>query len=451
MTGEYRIRPVTLIEGHLEVLVTLGADGRSIESVRLGAYGFRGFEKLLVGLGAESVPYVSQRICGVCPVAHHIAAAKALDAALGVTPPEYAELMRKIMHLHGITQSHLLHTVFMALPDIYGVKSFREVMELRREAVIAGIEALKKCQSIVRILGGKHVHPVTAVPGGVTHVISGEDIEKIEEHCKTALEAFGTMIEGVLDDYMKYVENKTSVMKHVDTKHLALRGRDAIEFYEGDIAVAGRNGVEKTFGAAEYQEYIEEETVEYSYSKLTKIVISGSKYTCRVGPLSRMYCAGTPEYDKARELYNVFKQLEAKHGENPLLYTIARLVETAYCIEATPNLLDKLRRTNAKPRVRVEPREGEGVAAVEAPRGLLIHHYRLNRNGVVEYANIITPTVHNLRPMEEDAEVTAHLYVREQGFRGNEFEETVESIIRAYDPCVSCATHLVRVKVRKGE
>ncbi len=167
-------------------------------------------------------------------------------------------------------------------------------------------------------------------------------------------------------------------------------------------------------------------------------------------PLPRLYCAGIPGYEKSKELYSLFKQLENKHKENPLLYTIARLVKTVYGFEATPGLLEGLKKVDTKLRVRVGPREGESVAAVKAPRGPLIHHYRLNVNvnGIVEYANIVTPTVHNLRAMEEDVSPTDQLYVGEQGFRGAEFERTVESIIRAYDPCVLCATHLVQVKMR---
>ncbi len=446
MSAEEFSTPVTLIEGHLELEVVLEEAGKRVREVLLKAWGFRGFEKLLVGLGAESIPRVAQRICGVCPVAHHVAAAKAINKALGIEIPDYAELITKIINLHGVAQSHLLHTGFMALPDMYRVKSISQILEKRKEVVDNSIRALTNSQRIVSILGGRQVHPVTLVPGGVSYTPSREDIEAVEKACREGIDSLKKLVDEVLEDYTKYLEEVNKSMKYTSTYYVALRGSEPLEFYDGDIIVLHRRQLVSSFKPHMYQDYIEEETVDYSYSKLTKVIVGREKHMFRVGPLARIYGLKDPGYDLSREIYEAFNKLNKEYPENPLLYTMARLVEIAYCFERTLDILEELKKTSIKPRVHVEPRRGEGVAAVEAPRGLLVHHYKLNNSGVVEYANIITPTVHNLRPMEEDVRKTAYSYIDSNGFKKHEYETIAKTIVRAYDPCISCSTHFVKIK-----
>jgi F420-non-reducing hydrogenase large subunit len=443
---EIEVKPVTRIEGHLDIYVKIGDEDIDVQ---IKAGGFRGFEKILIGRPIEETPLIVSRVCGVCPIAHYLASIKAVETILGIKCPEASNTLREILELGGVIQSHLLHLGFLLFPDIanqneetsniYNTSLFKTLIKIRSKAI-----------RIVEISGGRHIHPFNIVPGGVLRFPSRDDLDVIEIEAKEALKYLSGLYTKLSENIKRFIENNSNGIVYEKTAVAALSSStNGIAFYDGMIKVLDNNNSELLFQPDDYIKFIAEEPVRYSYAKKPYIVINGIKKPFRVGSLPRLLLSSDIPYDISKDLYRDFKSINREWSLNPLLYNLARLIETIYCFEKIADLVDKIRRLPSTPRTKVGLREGEGVGIVEAPRGLLIHHLKCDRNGIVTYANLIIPTAINIPIMEYDIKKIVRYFIdkhyTKEDIEYNEVKKRILSLVRSYDPCVSCATHNIHV------
>ncbi len=388
------IEPVTRIEGNAVIEVK---DDR----VYFKVLEFRGFEKFLEGRSFEFVPMITARICGICPVAHAVASARAIENAFGIEISERVEDLRRILLLAQTLQSHALHIFFLALPDYFKSDSFEGVP---KDLVKLGVEMRKVANEIVGRIAVRPVHPEVIV-GGVARDLDRDYSSELK-----------TILNGLKENLDKFEFLKEGEVLN-ETAYLSLNSKGVIDFY-GESLV-GYDGEIFEFNFNEYSEHLIEKVERFSFTKFP--YLRGK--VCRVGPLARLNLTKV-DTDLAKELSEEFKDIR----HETLLYNYARLVEIVYSIEKILEIIDNLR--GGEVRQRVEPKAGEGVGVVEAPRGTLIHHYEFDERGLIVKANLIVPTTINNTAINEDLTATYK--------KGG---ENLEMIVRAYDPCLSCSTH----------
>ena len=444
------IEPLTRVEGHGKVTLLLDEDNR-VKQARLHIVEFRGFEKFIQGRPYWELPVLVQRLCGICPVSHHLAAAKATDQLVGVdqlTPT--AEKIRRLMHLGQILQSHALHFFHLSSPDLlFGYdddvmhRNIIGVLEDYPEVAKQGVMLRKFGQEVIRITSGKRVHGTGAIPGGVNKSITREerdylqaDIQQIIEWSQGALELAKKLFYQDLEHNRRFALINTNMMG-------LCRDDGALDLYHGGLRARTPNG-DFIFDNVDYKEYgslIHEQVKPWSYMKFPYIVSLGQdKGTYRVGPLARINNCDfidTPLAETARVEFKAF----AEEGlvQSTLAYHWARMIEVLYCAEGIQTLLSDPDLLGSDLKVSGEMRS-EGIGVLEAPRGTLFHHYQMNEDGLVTRANLIVSTTNNNRAMNQSIRRVAldHL-------DGHELTEPllnhIEVAIRAYDPCLSCATH----------
>lgn len=446
------IAPVTRVEGHGKVTIHLDAENR-VEEARLHIVEFRGFERFIRGRLMWEVPVIVQRLCGICPVSHHLAAAKAMDMIVGVdqlTPT--AEKMRRLMHYGQLMQSHVLHFFHLAAPDLlfgFGAPAEkRNIFEVLKEQPELGKRAVlmrKYGQEIIEATAGKKIHGTGAIPGGINRNLSGERRDHF-------LKSVDEMLEWA-QDAMKLARDYT--LEHTDlvdsfgtfpSNHMSLvRAEDgALDLYHGNLRALNSAG-DTIFDQVPYTQYHEklvEDVRSWSYMKFPFIKELGPEAGWyRVGPLARMNTASfidTPIADAALgELRDVSGGLP---NHTTLANHWARMIEVVHCVEKIRELLDDPDLQGDDLVVTGDRRE-EGIGVIEAPRGNLIHHYRVDENDQVTYCNLIVSTTHNNEGMNRAVKDVAvnHLSGQPQITEG--MLNHVEVAIRAYDPCLSCATH----------
>ena len=393
------IEPVSRVEGHGKVTILLDADDK-VHQVRLHIVEFRGFEKFIQGRPYWEVPVMVQRLCGICPVSHHLAASKALDIIVGakqLTPT--AEKMRRLMHLGQILQSHALHFFHLASPDLlFGFdaevakRNIVGVAAVAPEVARKGVLLRKYGQEIIRHTAGKRVHGTGSVPGGVNKNLTRAEraglLGEIDTIVEWSREAVGIIRKLFADNAALYAS-----FGRFDSNRLSLvRADGALDLYHGGLrATDGKGGT--IFDHADYQnyyEYLHEEVKPWSYMKFPFIVEQGTEAGWyRVGPLARVaQCDFIPGHD---------------------------LVATG-------------------------ERQERGVGVIEAPRGTLIHHYRVNEDDQIVNANLIVSTTHNNQAMNEAVRQVAMQYLDGRTLTEGLLNH-IEVAIRAFDPCLSCATH----------
>lgn len=445
------IEPVTRIEGHAKVTIHLDDKGK-VEHAYMHVNEFRGFEKFCEGRMAFEMPLITPRICGICPVSHHLAAAKAADEVLGCPPPRPASLLRDLMHMGQIIQSHGMHFFELAGPDlILGFDSdpaLRNVVGLLQADAGLTVKAVmlrKFGQEIIHTLGGRRVHPNFAVPGGVNKALSIADRDSILAGIDDAISTTQIGIK-IMKEWA--AANKADVDKFAvfKTGYLGMvTPENGSELYDGKVRLKDANGGQlELFDGRNYLEYIAEHVESWSYLKFPYYKKMGwPKGVYRVGPLGRLNVAEKMDTPLANAEFKIFKSLNnGKPVENTLYYHYARLIETLFGIEKVRVLLedkDILSKDILNTRQNVK---GEGVGVIEAPRGTLWHHYWTNENGQLKKVNLIVATGNNNWAMCEAVDSVAKTYIT-----GPEITEgmlnRVEAAIRAYDPCLSCSTHAV--------
>jgi len=446
------IEPVTRIEGHARVTIHLDDEGRVKESF-FHVDEFRGVEKFCEGRPYWEMPQITQRICGICPVSHHLASAKACDDVAGVEPPRPAKLLRELMHMGQFIQSHGMHFFHLAAPDLVlgfdadpAKRNVIGIIEANPELALKAVNLRRYGQQIIERLGRKRVHPFFAVPGGVSAPLTSKDRDEIAAERETMIEIIKEAIalaKGWIGDNQALVDNFASF----PSNYMGLVDEEGgLQLYDGQIRVRDSQGdLLAQFQPADYLTYVAEHVERWSFLKFPFYRPMGfPQGTYRVGPLGRLNVVdkiGTP---LANDEFRLFKQINnGKPVEPSLYYHYARLIETLYAAERVGELLDDAdilsTDIRAYPGIEVG---GHGVGVIEAPRGTLYHDYDTDKNGLLTRVNLIVATGNNNWAMHTASGQVAKAFVD-----GNKLTEgmlnRVEAAIRCYDPCLSCSTHAI--------
>jgi F420-non-reducing hydrogenase large subunit len=454
------IDPITRLEGHGKISIFLN-DAGEVENAYLQIPELMGFERFCIGRKAEDMPLLTSRICGVCPVAHHMAGTKALDSAFNVEPPSAAKKLRELMYCGYFIYDHTLHFYYLGGPDfIVGPDAPPEKRNIIGVIEKAGLDIGKEVikhraygQRITEIIGGKATHPVCGIPGGISKHLSEEDRQEIEKMASSAVN-FAKFSLKLFHDIVlgnsKYVDLIKSDAYTLKTYYMGLVDENnKVNFYDGKIRVVDPNGKEFVkFEAKNYLDHIAEHVEEWTYVKfpyLKKIGWKGfvdgpESGAYRVGPLGRLNASEGMATPIAQEEYEfMYKTLGGKPVHSTLAYHWARLIELLYAAERALELSKDPEITSKD--VRNKPGEpGEGIGVVEAARGTLIHHYVLDENALIKDVNLIVATVNNSPSINMSIRNAAKGLIH-----GDKVDHgilnMVEMAFRAYDPCFGCATH----------
>lgn len=459
MAQKVTIEPVTRVEGHGKVTIHLD-DNMNVQQTRLHIVEFRGFERFVQGRPYWEAPVLVQRLCGICPVSHHLAAAKALDVIVGagtgdgLTPT--GDKMRRLMHYGQMFQSHALHFFHLCSPDFLlgydADPAIRNVIGVAinfPELATQGVLMRKYGQEIIAVTAGKKIHGTGAIPGGINKnltiaerdaLLYGADplnIDKMIEWADGALQFF----KGYYLKNRDFVDN----FAYFPSNHLSLVRKDgALDLYHGVLRAVDAEG-NKILNDVDYQDYfkyIEEEVKSWSYMKFPYLKHLGKeKGWYRVGPLARLNTADFIPTPMAQKEFEIYKAHTNGKPNNYCLHTHwARLIELLHSAEVIKELLldPDLQKDDL---VTKGTKVNEGVGLIEAPRGTLFHHYRINDNDQITMANLIVSTTHNNEPMNRSVNFVAKNMMNGQAEITEPMKNAVEIAIRAYDPCLSCATH----------
>ena len=443
------IDPVSRVEGHGKVTILLDAQNR-VQQVRLHIVEFRGFEKFIEGRPYWEIPVMVQRLCGICPVSHHLAASKAFDRVLGTTVTPSAQKIRRLMHYAQVMQSHALHFFYLAAPDLlFGFDSevnrrnIVGVAQAHPEIARKGVLLRKFGQELIRATAGKRIHGTGSVPGGVNQHVSAQDHARLRRDLPQMLAWAQDAVQIARELHAQNPALYDSFGRVPSSILSLVRADGAMDLYDGVIRVrdaAGRT-VADAVPDQDYLDLIEEEVKPWTYMKFPFLKHLGADLgSYRVGPLSRLQnCDFIPS-----ELAEVQRRefVAAGRGEPVqavLAYHWARMVELLHCVEVIGGLLDDPDILRGELMAR-GTRQRSGVGVIEAPRGTLIHHYEVGEDDLVTRCNLIVSTTHNNQAMNQAVRSVAREYLD-----GRELTEGllnhIEVAIRAFDPCLSCATH----------
>jgi NAD-reducing hydrogenase large subunit len=451
MMEKIDVSPITRIEGHAKVAIFLKKDG-TVNEARFQVTDFRGFEKFCEGRPFYEMPSITSRTCGICPVSHLLASVKACDEIVAVNIPRSAELLRRLMHMGQLIQSHALSFFHLSSPDLLlgmdadpSIRNIFGLIESYPELAKKGIKLRKFGQEIIEYLADKRIHSSDwIVPGGVKAPLTKEKADKILANLPEALNITNetlSMFKSKLDGLKEEIEN----FGNFPTYYMGLITSDGgLEHYDGKIRIVDPKGkiVADNLDPKKYYEYIGEAVEPWSYMKFPYYKPLGyPKGVYRVGPLARLnivsHC-GTPLADKELKDYRKF----GKDGivQSTFLYHYARLVEVLFCLEKTKEILEDPEAYADNVWAKAFVNRSEGIGVAEAPRGTLIHHYKVDKEGLVTWVNMIIATENNNLAYNMAVTQVAKKYV--SGKKLNEgLLNRVEAVVRAFDPCLSCATH----------
>ncbi|MBC8319739.1 MAG: Ni/Fe hydrogenase subunit alpha [Bacteroidetes bacterium] len=459
MPKKITIEPVTRIEGHGKVTIKIDDNGKVRES-RLHIVEFRGFERFVQGRPYWEAPVLVQRLCGICPVSHHLAAAKALDVIVGAGTGDgltaVGEKMRRLMHYGQFFQSHVLHFFHLSSPDfLFGIdadpaiRNVIGVIKHHKDLAVQGVMMRKYGQEIIMHTAGKKIHGTGAIPGGINKnlsiaerdlLLNGTDplnADKMVEWSVAALEFFKV--------YHKSNATLVDTFAEFPSNHLSMVRKDgALDIYHGVLRAVDADGkrILNDVDYQDYDKYIEEEVRNWSYMKFPYLKHLGKeKGWYRVGPLARLNVCDFIPTPLAQKEFEEFKAYTTGKPNNMSLhYHWARLIETLHSAEAIRDLLKDSDLQNDDLVIKGE-KTNKGVGVIEAPRGTLFHHYEINDNDQITLANLIVSTTNNNEPMNQAVNHTAKSFMNGQMEITEGMMNAVEVAIRAYDPCLSCATH----------
>ncbi len=458
MGQKLTIEPVTRVEGHGKVTIHLDDEGQVVQS-RLHIVEFRGFERFIQGRPYWEAPVLVQRLCGICPVSHHLAAAKALDVIVGtgqhgLTPT--GEKMRRLMHYGQTFQSHALHFFHLASPDLlFGINANPEIRNIIgvaqkfKDLAVQGVMMRKFGQEIIKVTAGKKIHGTGAIPGGINKNLSieerdtflkGEDpfnIDKMISWSQEALDLFKNYHaenRELVDNFAKFPSNHMSLV----------REDGALDLYHGVLRAVDTEG-NKILHDIDYQNYLDyigEGVQNWTYMKFPFLKHLGKKQGWyRVGPLARL---STCDYIPSPLAQKEFEEFRAYTNGKPNGMSMhmhwARLIEVLHAAEVMKDLLNDpdLQKTDL---VAKGKKKNEGIGLIEAPRGTLFHHYKINDDDQITMCNLIVSTTNNNEPMNRAVRCVADDMISGQKAITEGMMNAVEVAIRAYDPCLSCATH----------
>jgi F420-non-reducing hydrogenase large subunit len=456
------IDPITRLEGHGKIEIFLNDDG-DVENAYLQIPELRGFEKFCEGRPVEELPRITPRICGVCPSAHHMASTKANDAVYHTDPPPAAKKLRELFYCAHMIHSHVAHFYALAAPDfVLGPTSDpaeRNILGLvAKVGLEVGADVIKHrayAQDIQAVIGGKATHPVCGLPGGMSKPITEEERKDFEEKAKSLVE-FGKFGIKLFDDLVlankEYVELIKGDIYHMESYYMGMvDANNKVNFYDGDIRVVDPAGKEVArFKPAEYLDYIAEHTEPWSYLKfpyLKKVgwkgLVDGQESgVYRVNSLARLNVSDGMATPLAQAEYErMYDTLGGKPVHATLAFHWARVIEILYAAERLLELCQDSEITNPEVRAIPTTTPDEGVGIVEAPRGVLIHHYQTDKQGITQKVNLIVATVMNNPAMNMSIKKAAQGLIKKGQAASEGLLNMVEMAFRAYDPCMACATH----------
>lgn len=450
-TEKITIEPVTRIEGHAKVTVHMNGDG-SVEHAYFHVNEFRGFEKFCEGRLVEEMQQITPRICGICPVSHHLAAAKAGDVVLGAPAPRPAELLRELMHMGQVIQSHGMHFFELGGPDLIlgfdhdpATRNVVGLVQADPDLTLKAIRLRKFGQAIISELGERSIHPMFAIPGGVNRAFNADGRDRLlaqiaeqVETAKVGIQVIKTWCENNQEDVNKFAVFPTGYFGLVTPQN-------SLELYDGQIRLTGRDGSElEKFSAQNYLDHIAEHVEPWSYLKFPYYKKLGwPEGAYRVGPLGRLNNCDQIDTPLANAELQIFKALNGgKPVENTLYYHYARMIECLFALERAEVLLQDPDILSTDILNTSRDLKEEGVGVIEAPRGTLLHHYWINEHGQLTKVNLIVSTGHNNYAMSKAVDEVAKTYVKGPMVQEGMLNR-VEHAIRAHDPCLSCSTHAV--------
>jgi F420-non-reducing hydrogenase large subunit len=448
------IDPVTRIEGHAKVTIKID-DEDNVEAA-LHVLELRGFEKILEGMEAEKMPLITARICGVCPAAHHLASAKTLDRAYDVEPPEAAKMLRELMYMGHYIHSHALQLFVLSGPDLLlGISSdpakrnIVGIIEKYPEIAQKALRLRSLGQKILETVGGRGVHPVTAIAGGMSFSLKKNERmrEKLMNYCSEALELGKVAAEVAKNAIFELIDKNPDIFDEItlETYYLGTVKNGKLNLYEGTLRAIDPEGNHFEFDSAEYRNrnYIEERVVADSYMKPTYLNTPGGKtgVLYRVNSLARINCADGMETELAQQEFERFRQDFGHPCHKTIAFHYARVIELLYVCEKAHNLINDDRimgETQAS--VSTKPVNNNPIGHVEAPRGTLIHDYEIDEHGRIKKANLIVATQQNYAAINKTIAQAVKSFI---SCPDEEFLNGIEFCIRCYDPCLSCATHSI--------
>lgn len=432
--------PLSRIEGHAQVVVEV-RDGEVL-SARFQATEYRGFEYLVQGGPAAQMPVIVPRICGVCSTAHHVAAVRALEDIYGVTPPPVAVKIRELLMLGQLLQNQATSLFIFTMPDRLGIDSIFDtgdaggLMDVPPDMRTRALQVRQVGTHLITLAGGQFIHPVKAVVGGVTSGISAEAAAEMREELNWALPVASDLFDYYWQASLAMGERIGTWGDDQSACYITSIGSVRPSYYGDRMRVLGCQGKDvcTVFPASAYASFLTVEESDYSYAKKTSYQgnVMRANSLARINLVQEM---GTPKADTYLER---FRDAFGRPAHAIMLFDLARGIELVYAIERAREILSEPL-DQEDPDVPFTPCDGEGYGLVEAPRGPLIHHYRVE-NGRIANAEFIIPTVHNLLAIERALRVAARRYVKPD-YVDMGLEKAVGRVVRAFDPCIACATH----------
>ena len=449
------IYPVTRIEGHAKVTINLDDDG-NVADTFVNVVELRGFEKFCIGRPVEELPRIVTSICGVCPWHHHLASAKANDAVFGVTPPPTGTKLRDLCQSIAFCSDKILHFFFLAGPDFvmgpeadYSVRNVFGIVQSNPELGKKVVRARHLGTQMLGIASGKSIHPVTAVPGGFSKPLTETERQQLIPMADEVLEfakfAIAFAKESIFPKYLELIES----VGIIETGFLGTVTDDGtLELYDGKARLMKPDGSYEEFQYDQYTEHIGEHVEPWSYMKFPyaknwghiSMDLDNPSAIYRTNTLARINVCDRISTPLAQTELEEFRKSFGRPAQQTLLYNYARLIELVYNAEHVLELLNDPEITGKETRVPVTPRAAHGVGCVEAPRGTLIHDYETDENGLITNVNLIVGTTHNNAPINMSVKQAAKTLIKDGNYDQGILNK-VEMAIRAYDPCLSCATH----------
>ena len=450
------IAPVTRIEGHAKITIDLNDEG-NVADTRVNVVELRGFEKFCEGRPVEELPRIVTSICGVCPWSHHLASAKACDAVFGVEPAPAGAKLRELCNSIAFTEEHILHFYFLSGPDFvmgpdadYSVRNVIGIAGKLPDVAKQVVRNRHLGAQMLNIVSGKSIHPVTAVPGGFSKPLTETERQKVlpmaDEILEFAKWSMQYAKENIFPNYMDAIKTvgviKTGFLGTVKN------GGD-FDVYDGNLRLMKPDGDYVDFRYDQYTDYISEKVIPWSYLKFPYAKSWGEGFDMdydnpkgiyRTNTLARINVVDQMPTPLAQQELKEFRQAFGRPAQQTMLYHYARLIELLYSAENMVRLLNDPEITSRETRVPVTPRAARGVGCTEAPRGTLIHDYETDEKGMITNCNLIVGTTHNNAPINMSVKQAATLLIKD-GVYDQGILNTVEMAIRAYDPCLSCATH----------
>jgi F420-non-reducing hydrogenase large subunit len=430
--------PLSRIEGHAQVVIEV--QGGEVISARFQAMEFRGFRYFVQGIPAEQMPVIVPRICGVCSTAHHVAAVKALEDVFEVTPPPLALKIRELLLLGQIIQNQATSLFIFTMPDRLGIASIFSLADegVSEENALLATRVLRVRRAgtdLITTAGGQFIHPVKAVVGGVISGVTPEQAAAMRDEVEAVLPIACELFDYYWQESLALRERIGTWGDDAPACYIAAVTDSRPNYTGGNIRVMNADGIVRdVFPARDFRDYLDYEETDYSYAGQT----SYDGQVLRANSLARINMAhrmGTPRAD---EYLARFREAFGRPAHALLLYDLARGIELVYALERAIEILaEPLDGEDTD--VGYTPRDGEAYGLVEAPRGPLIHHYVVE-DGLIAEAEFIIPTVHNVRAVERALRVAAERYITADRV-DMELERAVGRVVRAFDPCIACATH----------